>query len=284
MGAMSVLSQMGWRQARPIGHMYAVLRFNRRATGDTRTVCRTNQSMARSRVRWLAVRRAGTVLRVTPAASTRTPPTSNPAAIQGREGSGAATVMRTATGCDPSAFMAATVQLPPRSGQVSVWAQAQPRGRPRCRPGRARSRERRRPLLRQDYAGVFPVVNGRVAAAGPVGPAGSGPAFQANDPSRASGLVGIASWLRIGWTARAPDIPGPYPGLRRATTWPGLTCTLQLRSGTARRSPWSVRMRWPTSKESTAAQITATARGRHSFLQLRSVSGSRPGMASIPCA
>jgi hypothetical protein len=50
----------------------------------------------------------------TPAASTRIPPASNPAAIQGRDGSEAAMVMRTATGCDPSAFMAATDQLPPR--------------------------------------------------------------------------------------------------------------------------------------------------------------------------
>lgn len=69
----------------------------------------------------MVARRAGTAMSITPAASTRIPPASRPAAIQGREGSAAATLMRTATGRDPSAFMAATVQLPLRSGKVRVW-------------------------------------------------------------------------------------------------------------------------------------------------------------------
>jgi hypothetical protein len=55
-----------------------------------------------------------------PAVRARIPPASSLAAIQGSEDSDVATLMCT-VGRDPSAFMAATVQLAPRSGQVGVW-------------------------------------------------------------------------------------------------------------------------------------------------------------------
>ena len=48
------------------------------------------------------------------------PRASRPAPIQDSEGTEAATLMRTATGREPSAFIATTVQLPLRSGQVRV--------------------------------------------------------------------------------------------------------------------------------------------------------------------
>ena len=76
---------------------------------------------ARASARWLAAWRAETAMRSTPAASTMTPPASRPAPIQGSVRTEAATLIRTATGREPSAFMATTVQLPLRSGQVRTW-------------------------------------------------------------------------------------------------------------------------------------------------------------------
>lgn len=60
-------------------------------------------------------------MRAVPAARTRIRPTSRPVAIQGSEGIAALTLIYTATGRDPSAFMATTIQLPALVGQVRVW-------------------------------------------------------------------------------------------------------------------------------------------------------------------
>ena len=60
-------------------------------------------------------------MRAIPAARTRPPPPSRPAPIQGRAGIAAPTLIRTATGRDPSAFIATTVQVPGLAGQVKVW-------------------------------------------------------------------------------------------------------------------------------------------------------------------
>lgn len=75
-------------------------------------------------------------MRMTPAARMRTPPASSPVAIQGNAGIVAVTPIRTATGRDPSAFMAATVQLPLLPGQVRVWVPG-PAARAAQMPARA---------------------------------------------------------------------------------------------------------------------------------------------------
>ena len=49
------------------------------------------------------------------------PPVSRPAATHGSAGSVAATLTRMASGREPSAFMATTIQSPLRTAQVRVW-------------------------------------------------------------------------------------------------------------------------------------------------------------------
>ena len=60
-------------------------------------------------------------MRITPPASTRTPPTSSPAAIQPRDGSAAATLNVRGDRPRSVGVDVPTVQLPLWSGQVRVW-------------------------------------------------------------------------------------------------------------------------------------------------------------------
>ena len=103
-------------QNQPEAHL--LLRPGRAVERSPSSVLAGDGYWARTPVRWLAARRAGTTLRARPAARARTPAASRAAVIQGSDGSDAATLMRTATARDPSAFIATAVQLPPRSGQV----------------------------------------------------------------------------------------------------------------------------------------------------------------------